>query len=345
MIDKIVSFLQALIINVLLIVILIVSMEWVTREIPPNLSAMEATTVDERVFQAAVKQVEKEAKRRKATELATQQAFEEQQTSLETEKMRLAQLEIEEIDRKQREAEEQRRKLEEQRRKAEEQRLAQIAFERAERLRKRKETEETRQRVEEERKKKEAQAESERQRKEAAKQQAHEKIVEEKQRQATVEREKKKNAEAEKQAELNRNRREEAEKSRRQADQERQREGQEIAKKQAEERRQAELARGRQKQDEQKAKQACPNGVSAPIKAKIMGYWVQPPGSGHLSCSVRGYLLPGGKVGKIYISNSSGNLTFDSSALRAVYDASPFLVPTSAFQACKDINITFIPRP
>jgi colicin import membrane protein len=318
MIDEIVSFFQAIIINALLIAILIVSMEWVKTEVPQNISMMEATTVNERTFQAAVKQVEKETKRRKAAELAEQRAVKQQMLALESEKMRLTQLEIEEIERKRREAEEQRRK-------AEERRLAQIAFERAERLRKKKEAEEARRRVEKERKQKVVQAELDRQKKKEAERQAQEKASEAK-RQTALERQKK--AEAKKQVALEKKQREKAVKGSHQT-----------------ERKQSGKAqkRERQKQNEQKAKQGRINTVTGLIHQKVNGYWFWTRETEHLSCLVKIYLLPGGKVLKVDIINSSGNTAFDNSAIRAIYDASPLPVPADVFDEFRSFTFLFDP--
>lgn len=70
------------------------------------------------------------------------------------------------------------------------------------------------------------------------------------------------------------------------------------------------------------------NHYTAVIKQKIQRNWTRPVGQGsELDCVLKVLVLPGGVVSSVTIHKSSGNVTFDNSAIRAVQKASPFSLP------------------
>jgi TonB family protein len=55
-------------------------------------------------------------------------------------------------------------------------------------------------------------------------------------------------------------------------------------------------------------------------------------------------LKPGGAVKTAKIITSSGNSVFDTSAIKAVYDASPFSIPYDVFDDFRHFSFTFKPN-
>jgi colicin import membrane protein len=73
--------------------------------------------------------------------------------------------------------------------------------------------------------------------------------------------------------------------------------------------------------------------IKSRIKGKVEGFWVRPAGSTEqgLACTMEIRLIPGGAVGSVSVTQSSGNPAFDRSAIAAVRAASPFPVPSDVF--------------
>jgi colicin import membrane protein len=82
--------------------------------------------------------------------------------------------------------------------------------------------------------------------------------------------------------------------------------------------------------------------VKKDIDNKVEDKWVRPRGyySG-LSCTIEIRLRSGGAINQAKIVNSSGNRTFDFSALRAVHSASPLPVPNEVFDKFRHFNFEF----
>ena len=64
-----------------------------------------------------------------------------------------------------------------------------------------------------------------------------------------------------------------------------------------------------------------------------------------LNCLMEIRLIPGGAVGSVSITRSSGNPAFDRSAIAAARAASPFPVPNELFDEFrKPFNLHFNPK-
>ena len=76
------------------------------------------------------------------------------------------------------------------------------------------------------------------------------------------------------------------------------------------------------------ARQALLNKYTGRIIAQISQNWLVPPGVARtLQCTLAIHLAPGGVVLSVNLAKSSGNSVLDSSAIAAVYKASPLPVP------------------
>jgi TolA protein len=63
------------------------------------------------------------------------------------------------------------------------------------------------------------------------------------------------------------------------------------------------------------------------VEKRIMAMWNLPPKSDGLTVTLRYTLVKNGSVSFVRVENSSGNQTFDDSAVQAVRRASPFPPP------------------
>lgn len=85
-------------------------------------------------------------------------------------------------------------------------------------------------------------------------------------------------------------------------------------------------------QQEQRERELNPqkDAYSAAISRQISQNWLRPPGiSSDLKCEVSVSQLPDGSVTGARITQSSGNVTFDESVIKAIYKAAPLpLAPT-----------------
>ena len=191
---------------------------------------------------------------------------------------------------------------------------------------------EEKKRAEEKRRK----AEQEKKRKAEKKKKAEEKARKEK---ARKEAEAKKKKEQEKKRLAEKKRKEAAEKKRREAEARRAREQMALdAEMEAE---QALL----QASQHQQALARELGYLKATIRQQIERVWNKPKGTppGRL-CKVRVNLLPGGEVGRVVITQSSGNGAFDVSVEQAIRKAAPFPYPESVElrNEVRELEMTFV---
>ncbi len=93
------------------------------------------------------------------------------------------------------------------------------------------------------------------------------------------------------------------------------------------------------------AKQQKIARVAAQIKALVESRWQRPANiSNDLTCLIQIRLIPDGSVGSANIISSSGNSAFDSSAITAVQNASPFQIPKDVFNEFRLFNFKFTPQ-
>ncbi|OQW93278.1 MAG: protein TolA [Beggiatoa sp. IS2] len=349
MFDRIVAFFYAIVLHLVFVVLLLMSMELMSKvNLPNQLTEIQAITVDEREYQAAVQHLRSEKVRRETEAQVHQQALEQEVFDLEAEKTRIARQDLEE----QQQREEQRRQAEQEaKQRAEKQRLAKLELLKQQELLelKRKADEEAKRKAAEEQKrlaveqKRKANEETKRQaaeKKQLAeeeKQQAVEekqRIAEEQQRKAVVKR-KQADSEAEQQRLV-----EEAESislAEEAAAQQRAEEARQNAQVSAEQR------RANRAQQETERKQLI-SKVREDIKRKVKNRWEQSPPTGiteGLKCKVRVYLIPDGSVGDVQIIESSGHAAFDSSVIAAYYAASPLPIPKELLNEFKSFNSPF----
>jgi colicin import membrane protein len=83
--------------------------------------------------------------------------------------------------------------------------------------------------------------------------------------------------------------------------------------------------------------------VTSRIQQKVEGQWERPSGFNYrgLSCVIEIRLKSGGGVKKAKIVTSSGNIAFDSSAIRAIYQASPLPVDDEVFDTFRHFYFRF----
>jgi colicin import membrane protein len=82
------------------------------------------------------------------------------------------------------------------------------------------------------------------------------------------------------------------------------------------------------------------------IKAQVEQHWRLPQGSRNgLSCLLKITLTPEGSVLDVSVAQSSGDPTFDQSAIAAVYRASPLPLPSApeAMAVFRSFNFKFYP--
>jgi colicin import membrane protein len=82
------------------------------------------------------------------------------------------------------------------------------------------------------------------------------------------------------------------------------------------------------------------------IKKKVKDKWVRPRGYySSLSCTIEIRLRSGAAISQAKIVNSSGNIIFDYSVLRAVRNASPLPIPNKVFDKFRHFNFKFRGQP
>ncbi len=324
--DKFISFINALIVNALLLAIVFYSVVLPkepskTLLIAPE-NIMQAVAVDEKQMLVAMRQIKSQSVRERRTLRAQQRELDRKKRQLE----RTVLKETQRLDklRKQKEKEQQRLAKTKQRKWAEADTLRALKRKKAEQAYLRREAEEIRRLEEAHRKALEAAARERKQREQAAKRRAE---------QARLAREAEKKRRA-KQARLAR----EAEK-RRLAD---------AKRRQAE--RRARLAAEKKRKAAQVAKQRAEQKkriqkVMRDIQQQVLNFWVRPRGYYRgLSCIIEIRLGPGGEVTSVQIIERSGNFVFDNSALKAIRNASPLPVPADIFDTFKHFNFRFKPK-
>jgi periplasmic protein TonB len=80
------------------------------------------------------------------------------------------------------------------------------------------------------------------------------------------------------------------------------------------------------------------------VEQKIMAGWKLPPQSNGLKVVLRMQLEKSGKVSQVRVEKSSGNKTFDESAVAAVRKANPFpIVPETAKMLLGDLGMVLEP--
>jgi colicin import membrane protein len=342
MLDKIIAFIDSLLINALLITIFVLSTEWVFKPnvVQPAEEVIQVVALDEGQVQDAIKLIKQQEKRQLEAQQAKQRELEkiayEQKLKVEPieppkpdkqrrikERKALEQKQLDEANRKAEEkAEKERQRLEVAKRKAkqlDEERLA-------------KESEKKpRKQVEDKQKERERLAKQEK--------------AEEKKRQ-TREEQKRKTAEKRKAQEQSANQEE-----KREADKQRKAEAkrkaaaaaaekQKVAAAAAEEKRKKEAAEAGQQKRAQDNR-ARIGQVRAQIASRVKSRWRQPAGT-NLSCVVFVSILPSGALIP-RLSKSSGNGAFDQSAIAAVRSASPFPIPKEllGFFRGEGVSVTF----
>jgi TonB family protein len=74
-----------------------------------------------------------------------------------------------------------------------------------------------------------------------------------------------------------------------------------------------------------------PLPILTKVEERIMAAWKLPPKSSGLKVTLRYTLAANGSVSSVRVEKSSGNSTFDDSAVQAVRRASPFPPPPKSF--------------
>ncbi|HHB93298.1 MAG TPA: cell envelope integrity protein TolA [Thioploca sp.] len=78
------------------------------------------------------------------------------------------------------------------------------------------------------------------------------------------------------------------------------------------------------------------------LQNKLPQYWIRPRGFyGGLSCIIKINLQIGGVVENVAVVVSSGNITFDHSAILAVQNASPLPIPDELYAEFREFNFEF----
>ena len=323
LLDQAGPYALAILVHAAAAAMLVLSVEWpgVKRSVPEAADPIQATVVDE-------EQLQLELKRIRDQETAKRRAEEERA----------------EVAREQREHEERRRREAEQARLAEEERRKEAESARAEEERRRAEARQARLAEEERRKEAEtARAEEERRRAEAEQARlAEERRQEEAETAARQAREQRR-----KEAEKTR-RRNEIELARRKAEEERRAQQAEAERRRKEEERaRQELMAREQQRLEQERKaifaKALVEYIGA-IQSSVARNWVRPTGvPPGLKCVVNVLQDNNGKVLRVQIVKSSGDVAFDRSVEQAVRAASP--LPRPRRKAVFDREIVFLFNP
>ena len=321
--DRFISFINALIIHALLLAVLFFTIEPLKapKPAPKPEQFMQAVTVDENQWLAAIQNREHSAKR-------ASQALRAQQRDLDIKKRKLEKKvtqETQHLDklRRQKEQEQQRLAKLKQRQLLEAAALEELKHQQAEQARLKQEALE---RIAKAREKK-AKRKAEQARLAAEKK----KKAEEKARLA-------KKAEKKRQAEEKARLARKAEKKRKAKAQEKARLAKEAEKKRKE---QARLAEAQRKAEQD----ALIQKVMGDIQYQVREQWTRPSGYYRgLSCVIEIRLKPGGVVKQVNIMNSSGNPIFDNSAKLAVRKASPLPVPNKVFDIFRHFSLTFKPK-
>lgn len=84
--------------------------------------------------------------------------------------------------------------------------------------------------------------------------------------------------------------------------------------------------------------------VMKKIQQQVQSHWIRPRGHYQgLSCTIDIFLYRNGSVKRATITKSSGHRIFDNSALRAVHQASPLPIPTDLFEHFRHFRFQFKP--
>ncbi|WP_353573198.1 cell envelope integrity protein TolA [Candidatus Albibeggiatoa sp. nov. BB20] len=304
-------------------------------------SVVDAVAIDESKLlaklgstKAEALQEELQAKWAEQQRLATIRYTKLKQEELRLEKIRLEQEKTKELKRLKKLQQE--KQLLEQQRQQEQQRLAKLRQKQQKLKQQAEKAAEKRKHLEQ---KKKAEAKRKAEAKKKAEQKA-EKLRKEKERKAKIAKEQELKRQAEK-------------KAKQQAQQERKRK--EAAKK-AEIERQKKVARQRQiareteikRQIDAKRKAAQDQRVAriiGLIQRRVIQQWQRPAHTSlDLTCRILVKLTPDGAVTHAQVSASSGHAAFDSSAVRAVYKASPLPIPQDLYDRFKTFTFTFRPQ-
>ena len=334
--DKLISFINAIIIHGLLVAMVFLNVEWFFKphllSSPPPEKIMRAVAMNENQVLAAVKNIKNNFTDRNELLLAHEQQLEKKQRQVEQTVVK-EQQRLNELRQQQKQQQQQLDKLK-QRRWAKAAELEELKRQRAEQKRLEREAQEKKRIAEAQRRIAQEAAKREkkqREREEEAQRQAERiRQEEEAQRQAEQARQ-----EAERQARLA------AEEAQRQAAAERAKQEAEKQAREAEERRQAQekANAARQLDDQERIRQ-----VIELIQEKIKNQWIKPSGiPDNLACIIYIRLKLGGKVGSARVIESSGNMAFDYSAEVAVRRASPLPIPVDLFDKFVEFQLRFRP--
>ena len=338
LLDQVGPYVLAVLVHAAAAGVLVLSVQWpgVKRTAPEVVESVEATVVDEERVQMEIKRIRdrETAKRRQEeerAEVARKQREHEERRRGEAEAARLAEEQRQKEAERARLTEEQRRIEAETERRAEERRRqdAKIARLAEERLRR----EATEARLAEEQRRKEAETarlaeEQRRVKAEAAARQAEEQRLKE------IERTR---------------RRQELEMARRKAEEERRANRAEAdRRKREEERARRELMAREQRRLEQERKAILAKALEeyiGAIQSSVTRNWRRPTGVPRgLKCTVSVVQAKNGKVLRVEIAQSSGNVAFDRSVEQAVRAASPLPLPRQRAVFEREILFLFNPR-
>ena len=309
------ALLFAILVHVVLVLLLVVSLQWV--EPPPSLQGSEkivqAVVIDESKTHAAAERAKQDEQRRQAEAEAKRAAEEQRKQAAEQRK-------ADDAARKQQQvAERQHQQQVEVERALQERQLAQ---------QKRLAEQDSKRKIEAEQKRK-AETEVKRKADEEAKRRAEEeakrKADDDAKRKAAAEAKRKADEEAKAKAEEAR----------------RQQEAKELL--------QQQLAQEEQQQvagETQKKMDALKARYIALITQKVQRNWGKPPDArAGMSCEVFVRLIPGGEVVEARVVKSSGNVLFDRSVETAVFRASPLPMPTEAALLNQFRELRFVFKP
>lgn len=302
------ALLFAVLVHVVLVLLLVVSLQWV--QPPPKLQGSEnivqAVVIDESKTREAQERAREEERRKQAeTEAQRRAAEQERQRAREAEQ------------RKAEEAERQRQQ------EAERRRRGQIEVERALAERQR------------------AQEQRAQEQKRLAEQEAKRKLEAEQRREAEAKRQAE--AEARRKAEEAAKRKAEAE-AKRKAEEDARRKADEARRQQEAE---AALQRELAAEQQSREAQSLVAKYVPIIQQKVARNWRRPPSArAGMSCEVFVRLIPGGEVVEARVVKSSGDVMFDRSVETAVVKASPLPIPAdpAMFERFRELRFVFKPE-
>jgi len=323
-----IAALISLLMHVVIVLFMVVGVDWLEKPVQPRsgVEVVQARIIDQKQVAAEVERLKQADLQRKQQQQSEQQRLEDLKQQQNREQQRLDEL-------KQQREREQRQLAAEKQLAEEKQRQAKTAAEQqrqAELEKQRKVKAETKRKAEAAKREKAAaekkhKAEAEKQRKAEAKK--RQKAEAEKKRKADVEKKRKAAAEKQRKAEAEKRRKAEAEKKRKAEAARKQREAELAAALQAE-RDAGEISR-----------------YAGLIQQKVARNWVRLEGTGKgLKCTLQVRLSGDGSVLTVAVTKSSGNATFDRSAVNAVYKADPLPLPKGKLlQKFRVFNFVFDP--